>query len=129
MSWRTVVVSSRCKLSYKNNYLIVRNDEVQMIHLSEINTLVIETTLVSITGVLLCELLNKKLTSSPPQSSEGSRIVYPPRFFSISFPHLYFSIKATLDWQLTLRPLSEYFFSLAYAWPEQFLGSRKTKAL
>ena len=72
MSWRTVVVSSRCKLSYKNNYLIVRNDEVQMIHLSEINTLVIETTLVSITGVLLCELLNKKLTSSPPQSSEGS---------------------------------------------------------
>lgn len=61
MSWRTVVVSSRCKLSYKNNYLIVRNDEVQMIHLSEINTLVIETTLVSITGVLLCELLNKKV--------------------------------------------------------------------
>lgn len=61
MSWRTVVISSKCKLSYKNNYLIVRNDDVKMIHLSEMNTLVIDTTLVSITTMLLCELLDRKI--------------------------------------------------------------------
>lgn len=61
MSWRTIVISSKCKLSYKNNYLIVRNDDVKLIHLSEINTLVIDTTLVSITSILLCELLDKKI--------------------------------------------------------------------
>lgn len=61
MSWRTVVISSKCKLSYKNNYLIVRNDDVKMIHLSEVNTLIIDTTLVSITSILLCELLNRKI--------------------------------------------------------------------
>ncbi|MBW6409668.1 type II CRISPR-associated endonuclease Cas1 [Clostridium weizhouense] len=61
MSWRTVVISSKSKLSYKNNYLIVRNDDVKMIHLSEINTLVIDTTLVSITSILICELLNRKI--------------------------------------------------------------------
>lgn len=61
MSWRTVVISSKCKLSYKNNYLVVRSDEVNMIHLSEINTLVIDTTMVSVTSLLMCELLNKKI--------------------------------------------------------------------
>ena len=61
MSWRTVVISSKCKLSYKNNYIIVRNDDIKMIHLSEMNTLVIDTTLVSITTMLLCELLDRKI--------------------------------------------------------------------
>ena len=61
MSWRTVIVSNRCKLSYKNNYLIIRNDEIQMIHLSEINIIVIDTTQVSITTYLLSELAQRKI--------------------------------------------------------------------
>ncbi|MGL5152251.1 MAG: type II CRISPR-associated endonuclease Cas1, partial [Clostridium sp.] len=61
MSWRTLVISSKCKLSYKNNYLIVRNEDIKMVHLSEVNTLVIDTTQVSITTILLCELLNRKI--------------------------------------------------------------------
>lgn len=61
MSWRTVVVTEKCKLSYKNNYMIIRNEEVKMVHLSEMNLLVIDTTLVSITSILLCELLNRKI--------------------------------------------------------------------
>ena len=44
MSWRTVVIDSRAKLTYKNGYLIVRSDEVHMIHLSEINTILISST-------------------------------------------------------------------------------------
>ncbi|MBZ9607276.1 type II CRISPR-associated endonuclease Cas1 [Clostridium estertheticum] len=61
MSWRTVVISNKSKLTYKNNYLIVRSEEINMVHLSEINTLVIDTTQVSITGILMCELLQRKI--------------------------------------------------------------------
>lgn len=59
--WRTVVIANQCKLTYKNNYLIVRNKDVQMIHLNEIDVLIIETTQVSITSILLSELLNRKI--------------------------------------------------------------------
>lgn len=61
MSWRTVIITNTCKLSYKNNYMIIKNDKLEMIHLSEINTLIIDTTMVSITSYLLCELVNRKI--------------------------------------------------------------------
>ena len=56
MSFRTVVISNRCKLTYKNGYMVVRSDELTMIHLSEIYALVIDTTAVSISSYLLNEL-------------------------------------------------------------------------
>ena len=37
MGWRTVVINKNCKLSYKNDYLIIRSEDLKMIHLSEIN--------------------------------------------------------------------------------------------
>lgn len=61
MSWRTVVISNKCKLSYKNNYMLVRSEDIKMVHLSEINTLVIDTTQVSITTLLMCELIDRKI--------------------------------------------------------------------
>lgn len=61
MSWRTVIISNRCKLSYKNDYLVIRNEEVQMIHLSEINTIVIDTCEVSITSYLINEVAQRKI--------------------------------------------------------------------
>jgi len=60
VSWRSVVIANRCKLSYKNNYLIIRNEENNMIHLSEIGTIIIDSTLVSITTYLLAELVKRK---------------------------------------------------------------------
>ncbi len=42
MGWRTILVSNVCKLSYKNEYLVIRSENVNMIHLSEINMIVIE---------------------------------------------------------------------------------------
>lgn len=57
MSWRTVVISSSAKLDYQIGYLIVRNK----IHISEISILIIETTSVSLTSALLCELTKKKI--------------------------------------------------------------------
>jgi len=62
MSWRTVVITNRCKLDYKLGYLVIRNDEgVKRIHLNEISTLILENTAVSVTGCLLCELAANKV--------------------------------------------------------------------
>ena len=61
MSWRTVVISSSAKLDYQMGYLIVRNQDVVKIHISEISILMIETTSVSLTTALLCELTKKKI--------------------------------------------------------------------
>ena len=61
MGWRTVVITKNCKLSYKNDYLIIRNDNLNMIHLSEINTIIIENGMSSITSYLINELANHKI--------------------------------------------------------------------
>jgi len=61
MSFRTVVITERAKLSYKNDFLIIRGESVQQIHLSEINILLVDTTLASITAYLLVELVKRKI--------------------------------------------------------------------
>ncbi len=61
MSFRTVVIASKSKLSYKNGYMIFRGEKVEKIHISEINLLVIDTTAVSITSYLICELIKAKV--------------------------------------------------------------------
>lgn len=61
MGWRTVIVNKNCKLSYKNDYLIIRSEELQMIHLSEINTIIVETGMVSIASYLINELAKQKI--------------------------------------------------------------------
>lgn len=61
MSWRTVIVSTHSKLEYKMGYLVCRNEQIQKIHLSEISTLIIESTAVSLTSALICELIKNKI--------------------------------------------------------------------
>ncbi len=62
MGWRTVVVTGCAKLDYKMDYLVVRKqDQVSRVHLSEIGLLMIESTAVSLTAALLCELMKKKV--------------------------------------------------------------------
>ena len=61
MSWRTVVISKNAKLDYQLGYLVVRNQDVCKIHINEIAVLIIETTSVSLTAALLCELTKKKV--------------------------------------------------------------------
>ena len=61
MGWRTIVINKNCKLSYKNDYLIIRSEDLKMIHLSEINTIIIENGMASITSYLINELSNKKI--------------------------------------------------------------------
>ena len=62
MSWRTVVISKRCKLDLRMGFLVLRNEEgTKRIHINEISLLIIENTAVSITGCLLCELAAQKI--------------------------------------------------------------------
>ena len=61
MSWRTDVISKNAKLDYQLGYLVVRNQDVVKIHINEIAVLIIETTSVSLTAALLCELTKKKV--------------------------------------------------------------------
>lgn len=61
MSWCTIVISSSAKLDYKLDYLVVRQEEITKIHLSEISILLIENTAVSITAALLNELIKRKI--------------------------------------------------------------------
>ena len=62
MSWRTIVVRGYAKLDYKMDYLVVRKqDEIRRVHLSEIGLLIVESTAVSLTASLLCELTKKKV--------------------------------------------------------------------
>lgn len=61
MSWRSVVITQRCKLDLKMGYMVIRSDEIKRIRLDEISVLVIENNAISITGCLLEELANRKI--------------------------------------------------------------------
>lgn len=61
MSWRTVVIQSRCKLDYKMGFMVVRGEETKKIFLDEIAVLLIENPAVSLTGCLLEALVEKKI--------------------------------------------------------------------
>lgn len=58
MGWRTIVVNQHSKLSYKNNHLIYKDSSrTEMIHLSEIDILLLETT-----DIVLSTMLIKRLS-------------------------------------------------------------------
>lgn len=61
MSWRTVLISSRCKLDYSMGYMVIRGEETARIFIDEIAVLMIENPAVSMTGCLLSELTEKKV--------------------------------------------------------------------
>ncbi|MBO4971651.1 MAG: type II CRISPR-associated endonuclease Cas1 [Clostridia bacterium] len=61
MSWRTVVITSRCKLDFKMGFMVIRAEETKKIFLDEIAVLLIENPAVSLTGCLLEALTEKKI--------------------------------------------------------------------
>lgn len=63
MGWRTLVVNSHAKLSYKNNYLVyTSSDKRELIHLSEIDVLILESTQITITNMLIKRLVDEKVS-------------------------------------------------------------------
>lgn len=62
MSFRTVVVTKQAKLSYKNRFLVVKQDiDEKYVHLSEIDTIIVDSISVSISSYLLKELSDNKI--------------------------------------------------------------------
>lgn len=62
MSWRTVVITGNAKLDYKMDYMVVRkSDRTTRIYIGEIGMLIIESTAISLTTMLLCELTKHKI--------------------------------------------------------------------
>lgn len=62
MSFRTVIITRQSKLSYKNRFLVVKKEnEEKYIHLSEIDTIVIDSISVTVTTYLLKELSDNKI--------------------------------------------------------------------
>ena len=62
MSFRTVVISRQSKISYKNRFLVVKQDnDEKYVHLSEIDTIIVDSISVSISAYLLKELSDNKI--------------------------------------------------------------------
>ena len=62
MGWRVIIVNTHSKLSYQNNHLIFKSSsKSEMIHLSEIDLLICETTDISITTMLLKKLADENI--------------------------------------------------------------------
>ena len=61
MSWRTIIIANSAKLDYKMDCIVVRQEQITKIYLSEIYMLVIESTAVSITASLMAELMKRKI--------------------------------------------------------------------
>lgn len=62
MSFRTVVISKESRISYKNRFLVVKqNLDEKLIHLAEIDTIIVDSISVSISAYLLKELADNKI--------------------------------------------------------------------
>lgn len=61
MSWRTVIITNRCKLDFKMGYMVIRGEDTKRIFLDEIAILLIENPAISMTGCLLEALVEKKI--------------------------------------------------------------------
>ena len=62
MSFRTVVITRQSKISYKNRFLVVKQDnDEKYIHLSEIDTIIVDSISVSISAYLLKEIADAKI--------------------------------------------------------------------
>jgi CRISP-associated protein Cas1 len=96
MAFRTVVVTSRCKLEYSLNYLICRGEDEKRIAISEISTLIIQNVGVAITAALLSKLMEAKVKvifCDPKSNPQGELVSYYDNVGNFD------KIKTQLSWQ------------------------------
>lgn len=63
LAFRTVFIENQCKCSYQGGYLVVRKeDDTVRIHLSELSSVVLQTTQVYLSAYLLSELAKNKIS-------------------------------------------------------------------
>ena len=59
--FRTIIIGNACRLSYKNNHLLIYGESSKMIHLSEISNIVVSSNKVVLSTYLLSELIANKI--------------------------------------------------------------------
>ena len=86
MSFRTIVIDSRCKLEYSLNYMVCRKGtEIKRVLMNEIKTLVINSLQVSITTSLISELIKNKVKiifTDETYNPSGEIIPYQNNYYS-----------------------------------------------
>lgn len=100
MSWRTVVITSRCKLDYKMGFMVVRTEETKKIFLDEIAVLIIENPAVSLTGCLLEALTDKKIRVIFCDAKRNPNAELVPYFNSFDCSR---KIKAQINWSNSFK--------------------------
>lgn len=62
MSWRNVIITGNAKLDFKMDYMVIRKaDSITKIYIGEIAMVIIQSTAVSLTAMLLNELIKNKI--------------------------------------------------------------------
>lgn len=61
MGWRTIIIDTVCKVAYKNGYIVLKKEVDSMIHLSEIDVVVLATTQITFTCIAINELVKNKI--------------------------------------------------------------------
>lgn len=61
MSFRTLVITKKARLSYSNNYIIIRNEDMMKVHLDEVGIVIIDSLQVSLTTYLIMELSKRNI--------------------------------------------------------------------
>lgn len=100
MGFRTVVIKSRCKISYSLNYLVYRGEKEYKINLSEISTLIVESTAVSITASLLAELSTRKINVILCNNKHNPESQLIPLY---GCHNSYLKIKEQINWSNKIR--------------------------
>lgn len=100
MSWRTVVITTRCKLDLKMGYMVVRGEDTKRIFLDEIAMLLIENPAVSFTGCLLEALVEKKIRVVFCDGKRSPMAELAPYYGSHDCSH---KIKMQVEWSETIK--------------------------
>jgi len=100
MSWRTVIITSRCKLDYKMGFMVIRSDDTKKIYLDEIALLLIENPAVSLTGCLIEALLKKKIRVIFCDATRSPNAELVPYYNSYDCSR---KIKAQIEWSNDLK--------------------------
>lgn len=100
MGFRTVIIKNRAKLEVRLNSLIIRGEQEKKIHLGEINTLIVQSTAVSLTASLLNELIknNIKVIFCDEKCNPQSELI--PYYGAHNTPKRY---KEQMAWQSEIK--------------------------
>lgn len=100
MSWRTVIITTRCKLDLKMGFMVIRGEDTKRIFLDEISVLLIENPAVSLTGCLMEALVEKKVRVIFCDGKRSPIAEFVPYYGSHDSSR---KIRAQIAWQDTVK--------------------------